>query len=335
MAFGRVGDCFKLGYDDRMNGNIETAAAILQKVLGNVKKVIVGKDRQIRDILSCWMAGGHILIEDVPGTGKTILARAIAKSAQVKFQRVQFTPDLLPTDILGSSLFRQDNHTFEFHEGPIFTSVLLGDEINRATPRTQSALLEAMSEGQVSIDGKTHVLNKLFFTIATQNPVDQLGTFPLPEAQLDRFMMKISMGYPNPEEEILMIKNQNQQHPIHGLEPVESGERLAWVQEQVKGVSITDEIYQYVGALITKTRQEAEIRVGASPRAAIALSRAAQASALFDGQDFVSAGHVFNLIKPVLGHRLILNSDAKLAGRSAFDILDLVISKTPTPLRKK
>lgn len=318
-----------------MNGNIETASAILQKVLGNVKKVIVGKDRQIRDILSCWMAGGHILIEDVPGTGKTILARAIAKSAQVKFQRVQFTPDLLPTDILGSSLFRQDNHTFEFHEGPIFTSVLLGDEINRATPRTQSALLEAMSEGQVSIDGKTHVLNKLFFTIATQNPVDQLGTFPLPEAQLDRFMMKISMGYPNPEEEILMIKNQNQQHPIHGLEPVESGERLAWVQDQVKAVSITDEIYQYIIALITRTRQETEIRVGASPRAAIALSRAAQASALFDGQDFVSAGHVFNLIKPVLAHRLILNSDAKLAGRSALDVLDLVISKTPTPLRKK
>lgn len=318
-----------------MNGNIDSAAAILQKVLGNVKNVIVGKDRQIRDILSCWMAGGHILIEDVPGTGKTILARAIAKSAQVKFQRVQFTPDLLPSDILGSSLFRQDKHSFEFHEGPIFTSILLGDEINRATPRTQSALLEGMSEGQVSIDGKTHVLDRLFFTIATQNPVDQLGTFPLPEAQLDRFMMKISMGYPNPEEEILMIKNQNQAHPIHALQAVESGERLAWVQEQVKSVSISDEIYHYIGSLITKTREEPEIRVGASPRAAIALSRAAQASALFDGQDFVSAGHVFNLIKPVLSHRLILTSDAKLAGRSAVDVLDLIISKTPTPLRKK
>lgn len=318
-----------------MSSNIGTAAEILQKVLTNVKRVIVGKDRQIRDILSCWMAGGHMLIEDVPGTGKTILARAIAKSVQVKFQRVQFTPDLLPSDILGSSIFRQDNHSFEFHEGPIFTAVLLGDEINRATPRTQSALLEAMSEGQVSIDGKTHILDRLFFTIATQNPVDQLGTFPLPEAQLDRFMMKISMGYPSGEEEIQMIKNQNREHPIHGLQAVESGERISWVQDQVKNVAISDEIYQYIGALISKTRQEPEIRVGASPRSAIALSRLAQASALFDGQDFVSAGHVFNLIKPVLGHRLILTSDAKLAGRTTSDVLDLVISKTPTPLRKK
>ncbi len=314
---------------------MDAAATILQNVLNNVQKVIVGKERQVRDIIACWMAGGHVLIEDVPGTGKTILARAIAKSAQVKFQRVQFTPDLLPSDVLGSSIFRQDNHSFEFHQGPIFTAILLGDEINRATPRTQSALLEAMSEGQVSIDGATHKLDSLFFTIATQNPVDQLGTFPLPEAQLDRFMMKISMGYPGPAEEIQMIKNQNQIHPIQTLEAVESHERLAWVQERVKDVTISEEIYQYIGALITKTRLEPEVRVGASPRAAIALSRAAQATALFDGQDFVSPGHVFNLIKPVLAHRLILTPDAKLAGRTSNDILDLIISKTPTPLRKK
>lgn len=314
---------------------MDNAAQILQNVVNNVKKVIVGKDRQIRDVLACWMAGGHVLIEDVPGTGKTILARAIAKSAQVKFQRVQFTPDLLPSDVIGASIFRQDTNVFEFHEGPVFTAVLLGDEINRATPRTQSALLEAMSESQVSIDGQTRKLDPLFFTIATQNPVDQLGTFPLPEAQLDRFMMKISMGYPNPEEEITMIKNQNQIHPIHTLEAVETHERLSWVRDRVQDVAISDEIYHYIGALITKTRQEPEIRVGASPRAAIALARAAQATALFEGQDFVSAGHVFNLIKPVLGHRLILNPEAKLAGRSASDVLDLIISKTPAPLRKK
>lgn len=314
---------------------MDAAATILEKILNNVEKVIVGKERQIRDVLSCWIAGGHVLIEDVPGTGKTILARAIAKSAQVKFQRVQFTPDLLPSDVLGSSIFRQDNHSFEFHQGPIFTAILLGDEINRATPRTQSALLEAMSEGQVSIDGQTYKLDDLFFTIATQNPVDQLGTFPLPEAQLDRFMMKISMGYPAPQEEIQMIKNQTMIHPIHTLEPVESHERLLWVQSRVKDVAISDEIYHYIGSLITKTRQEPEVRVGASPRAAIALSRAAQASALFDGQDFVSPSHVFALIKPVLAHRLILTSEAKLAGRTASDILDLIISKTPAPLRKK
>ncbi len=310
------------------------AARILENVLANVKKVIVGKDRQVRDVLSCWMAGGHILIEDVPGTGKTILARAVAKSVNVIFQRVQFTPDLLPSDILGASIFRQDTNTFELHRGPIFTTLLLGDEINRATPRTQSALLEAMSEGQVSIDGTTHALDRLFFAIATQNPVDQLGTFPLPEAQLDRFMMKISMGYPTAVEEIEMIKNQNRAHPIHALTAVESQERLSWVQDQVKNVAISDEIYSYIGSLITKTRHEPEVRVGASPRAAIALSRASQASALFDGQDFVSAGHVFNLIKPVLSHRLILNAEAKLAGRTQIDVLNSIIEKTPAPLRK-
>lgn len=314
---------------------MEQAASIIRNVISNVEKVIVGKERQIRDVLACWMAGGHVLIEDVPGTGKTILARAIAKSAQVKFQRVQFTPDLLPSDILGASVFRQDNHAFEFHPGPIFTSIFLGDEINRATPRTQSALLEAMSEGQVSIDGQTHVLDSLFFTIATQNPVDQLGTFPLPEAQLDRFMMKISMGYPAPQEEIQMLRNQHQAHPIHALEAVESHERLKWVQDRVKDVAISDEVYQYIGALITKTREEPEVRVGASPRAALALTKAAQAVALIEGLDYVSPGHVFNLIKPVLSHRLLLTPDAKLAGRTANDVLDLVISKTPTPVRKK
>lgn len=314
---------------------MEQAASIIRNVISNVEKVIVGKERQIRDVLACWMAGGHVLIEDVPGTGKTILARAIAKSAHVKFQRVQFTPDLLPSDILGASVFRQDNHAFEFHQGPIFTSIFLGDEINRATPRTQSALLEAMSEGQVSIDGQTHVLDSLFFTIATQNPVDQLGTFPLPEAQLDRFMMKISMGYPGPQEEIQMLRNQHQAHPIHSLEAVESHERLKWVQDRVKDVAISDEVYQYIGALITKTREEPEVRVGASPRAALALTKASQAVALIEGLDYVSPGHVFNLIKPVLAHRLILTPDAKLAGRTAGDILDLVISKTPTPVRKK
>lgn len=314
---------------------MDGANQILQNVLENVKKVIVGKDRQIRDVLCCWMAGGHILIEDVPGTGKTVLARAIAKSCSVKFQRVQFTPDLLPSDIIGASIFRQDTNAFEFYEGPVFTTILLGDEINRATPRTQSALLEAMSEGQVSIDGQTRILDPLYFSIATQNPVDQLGTFPLPEAQLDRFMMKISMGYPNPEEEIQMIRNQNQIHPIHTLQSVESHERLSWVRNRVQDVSISDEIYHYISALITRTRQEAEVRVGASPRAAIALARAAQATALCDGQDFVSAAHVFNLIKPVLAHRLILTADARLAGHTANDVLDAVISKTPTPLRKK
>lgn len=313
----------------------EGPATILQNVLNNVKQVIVGKDRQIRDILACWMAGGHVLIEDVPGTGKTVLARAIAKSAMVDFHRVQFTPDLLPSDILGSSIFRQDTHTFEFHHGPVFTAILLGDEINRATPRTQSALLEAMSEGQVTVDGKTQKLDSMFVTIATQNPVEQLGTFNLPEAQLDRFMMKISMGYPEQNEEIQMMKGQNFGHPLDRIGPVETKERLVWAKAQVQEVQISDEVYQYISDLVVKTRKEPEVRIGASPRAALALARAAQSVAMIEGYSYVTPGHVFNLLKPVLAHRLILTPEAKLEGRTADNILDAVISKTPTPVRKQ
>lgn len=312
----------------------DVPATILQNVLNNVKQVIVGKDRQIRDILACWMAGGHVLIEDVPGTGKTILARAIAKSAMVEFHRVQFTPDLLPSDILGSSIFRQDTHSFEFHHGPIFTSILLGDEINRATPRTQSALLEAMSERQVTVDGKTQILDSLFVTIATQNPVEQLGTFNLPEAQLDRFMMKISMGYPGQAEEIQMMKEQNRGHPLDRISAVETKERLLWAKAQVQEVQISDEVYQYISDLVVKTRKEPEVRIGASPRAALALAKVAQAVAMIEGYNYVSPGHVFNLLKPVVGHRLILTPEARLEGRTAENVLDAVISKTPTPVRK-
>ena len=313
---------------------MEKPSDIIGRVLKNVSKVIIGKDRQIRDIMACWMAGGHVLVEDVPGTGKTILARAIAKSCRVPFHRVQFTPDLLPSDILGASVFRQDTHSFEFHPGPVFTTILLGDEINRATPRTQSALLEAMSERQVTVDGKTHQLDSLFVTIATQNPVEQLGTFQLPEAQLDRFMMKISMGYPEPQEEIRMMKGHNLGHPIESLEAVETHERLQWVSERVKDVALSDEVYGYISDLVVKTRSEPGVRVGASPRSALALARCAQAVAMIDGFDYVSPGHVFNLIKPVLAHRLVLSADAKLEGRTASDILDAVIAKTPTPVRK-
>ncbi len=318
-----------------MANHSEGPATIVQNVIANVKQVIVGKDRQIRDLMACWMAGGHVLIEDVPGTGKTVLARAVAKSAMVDFQRVQFTPDLLPSDILGSSIFRQDTHSFEFHRGPIFTTILLGDEINRATPRTQSALLEAMSERQVTVDGKTQILDSMFVTIATQNPVEQLGTFHLPEAQLDRFMMKISMGYPEKAEEIQMMKGQNHGHPLDRLQPVETHERLLWAKAQVEEVQISDEVYQYISDLIVRTRSEPEVRVGASPRAAIALSRAAQAVAMIEGLAFVTPGHVFNLLKPVIAHRLILTPDAKLEGRTAENVLDLVISKTPTPVRRQ
>lgn len=312
-----------------------SATEIIGNLISNIKKVVVGKDDQVRDAICCWIAGGHLLIEDVPGTGKTILARAIAKSVNCQFSRVQFTPDLLPSDIIGASVYRQNEGTFEFIRGPIFTSVLLADEINRATPRTQSALLEAMSERQVSADGRTYHLDPLFFTIATQNPIDQLGTFALPEAQLDRFTMKISMGYPTRGDEIEILKNQNREHPIVGLKPIESVERLMWVRDRLPEVRVSEEIYDYVMTLIDRTRAMKELRVGASPRAAIALVRSAQALALMDGSAYVTPQHVFALIKPVLGHRIILNAESKMAGVTTADILEQVTKVTAVPMRKK
>jgi MoxR-like ATPase len=312
-----------------------STSEIVGRVFQNVKTVITGKDQQIELALACWIAGGHLLIEDVPGTGKTVLARAIAKSVQVPFSRVQFTPDLLPTDIVGTSVYRQNEGRFEFLRGPLFTTILLGDEINRATPRTQSALLESMSEGQISADGQTYTLDPLFFTIATQNPIDQLGTFSLPEAQLDRFMMKISMGYPSKIEEISLVKNQLREHPIQKLQAVETAERWAWVRGQLPEIHVADEIYDYVMTLIEKTRSQDALRLGASPRAVIALVRASQALALIKGETFVSPQHVYQLLKPVLAHRLILTTEAKMAGQNAYGILEQIIKSVVVPMRKK
>lgn len=304
-------------------------------VFQNVKKVIVGKDKQILQAIACWLAGGHLLLDDVPGTGKTFLARSLAISVKVPFNRIQLTPDLLPTDIIGSSIYRQDRGSFEFIPGPLFTTVLLADEVNRATPRTQSALLEAMSERQVSVEGKTTQLDGLFFTIATQNPLDQLGTFILPEAQLDRFMMRMSLGYPQRAEEIKILKDQNETHPIHSIGPVVQREDWLRTSKLVSQIKVSDVVLNYIMTVIGLTRMRPEIKVGASTRAALALKRAAQAAALVEGLDYVDPSHVFELITPVIGHRLLLSTEAKLSDRTVSKVLEDLRTEVAVPTRKK
>ncbi len=305
---------------------------VIDSIARNVKKAILGKDEQIQLVLCCWLSGGHVLIEDSPGTGKTILARAIAKSCATQFKRVQFTPDLLPSDIIGSYILNQKENKFQFIPGPLFTTILLADEINRATPRTQSALLESMAEGQITVEGNSFPLNPLFFVMATQNPIEQHGTFPLPEAQLDRFMMKISMGYPKPDEEIQVVKDQNKSHPINDLAAVEIEEDLRGVRLAISNVAVNDKVYEYVMDLVGATRRHPDIQLGASSRATIALIRGAQTLALMQGQDFVSPSHVYKLLGPILTHRLMLTPEARISGKTAAAVLESIIKESRVPL---
>jgi MoxR-like ATPase len=290
-----------------------------------------GQSVAIRRLMAALASGGHVLLEDFPGTGKTTLAKALARSIDARFKRIQFTPDLLPSDILGVSVFNQRDQTFSFHEGPVFADILLADEINRASPRTQSALLEAMAENQVSIDGQRRSLGPLFFVVATQNPIEFRGTYPLPEAQMDRFAMQFDLGYISPMDEVAVLTAQNSGHPIDSLSPSVSLHDIIRLREGVQNVRISEELKHYVVRLVTATRTAPGVQLGASPRASIALVKAAQALALFDGHEFVSPEHIQEVATPVIAHRLLLEPQAKFSGMTTRQVMDEILKRVPVP----
>ena len=304
---------------------------ITNQLLENVEKVIVGKTDAIRLTITGLLCQGHILIEDVPGTGKTMLAKSIARSIGGTFNRIQFTPDMLPSDVTGVSIFNQKTNEFEFRQGPIVAQIVLTDEINRATPKTQAALLEAMEENQVTVDGKTHPLPEPFLVLATQNPIEYEGTFPLPEAQMDRFLLRISLGYPATNHEVRMLTNQQLHHPIDGLKQVIEAAELLRAQEAVKRVKVTAEIKRYIVGLVEKTRAHGEIYLGASPRGSLALFRTSQARAAILGRDYVLPDDVKALAVPALAHRLIVGSAARIREVDAVDVIEEVLEKVPVP----
>lgn len=310
---------------------MESVQEVASRIVDNVEKVIIGKRERVEQTVIALLCQGHVLIEDVPGVGKTMLAKSIARSLGCTFQRIQFTPDMLPSDVTGVSVFNQKTREFEFRPGPIMAQVVLTDEINRATPKTQSALLEAMEERQVTVDGVTYPLQKPFLVLATQNPIEYEGTFPLPEAQLDRFMLRISLGYPAPADEIRMLDSQRRAHPVEMVGQVVRADELLQSQEAVKEVHIDNEIKEYIVELVNTSRKHPDIYLGASPRGSLALYKTAQAKAAVEGRDYVIPDDIKALAIPALAHRLIVSPAARIKNVDSRTVVQEMLDSVPVP----
>ncbi|MEI6778676.1 MAG: MoxR family ATPase [Chloroflexales bacterium] len=310
---------------------MDTVKQFAERIYQNVEQVIVGKRNAVDLLLVALLCRGHVLLEDVPGTGKTVLAKSIARSIGSSFKRIQFTPDLLPSDVTGISIFNQQSREFEFRHGPIFAQIVLADEINRATPKTQSAMLEAMEERQITVDGTTYGLPAPFIVLATQNPIEYEGTFPLPEAQLDRFLLRLNLGYPSRLDEIAILKRQRQAHPLDSLQTVTQIDELLRLQAAIKDVYVDDLIEEYIVGITSATRHHADVYLGASTRGSLALYRTAQAWAAIKGHDYVTPDDVKELASAVLGHRIIVSPAARIRNVSAPSVIEDVLSGVTIP----
>ncbi len=310
---------------------MDNVQVFAEKIIANIEKVIVGKRSTIELSLINLLCQGHLLIEDVPGVGKTMLARSIARSLGISFGRIQFTPDMLPSDVTGVSIYNQANQTFEFRPGPVVAQIVLADEINRATPKTQAALLEAMEERQVTVDGVTHILPRPFMVLATQNPIEYEGTFPLPEAQLDRFLMRIQLGYPELADEIHILEDQQFKHPIESLEQIISVEELIAMQEAIKQVFVAPLIKKYIVNLSRQTRTHSEVYLGVSPRGSLALHKTAQARAALLGRNYVTPDDIKVLASPTFGHRIILNPSARIRDINTEQVVTEILGMVAVP----